>query len=100
MSEINSDVRDQKIEGEGDGKKESRKLMGATPRKKACRFCTDSEFTVDYKNLRILSLFMSEHGKLVPRRISGNCADHQRKLTTAAKRARNLALVGFTTLGF
>ncbi len=77
-----------------------RKLLGGgSARKKACRFCTDSEYIMDYKNYRLISTFVSEHGKLVPRRISGNCANHQRKLTTAVKRARNLALLGYTNSG-
>jgi small subunit ribosomal protein S18 len=78
----------------------SRKLLGGgVGRKKACRFCTDSEFIMDYKNFRLISTFVTEHGKLVPRRISGNCANHQRKLTIAVKRSRNLALLGFTNAG-
>ena len=68
-------------------------------RKKPCRFCADNEFIMDYKDVRMMQSFMTEHGKLVPRRISGSCATHQRKLTSAIKRARNLALVGYVTLG-
>lgn len=79
-------------------RKGGRKLMGGG-RRKACRFCVDAEFVVDYKNTRILQAFVTEHGKMVPRRVSGNCADHQRKMTTAIKQARNLALMGFTTMG-
>lgn len=68
-------------------------------RKKVCRFCADNEFILDYKDARLMQSFMSERGKIVPRRISGNCASHQRKLTLAVKRARQLALVGFETVG-
>lgn len=68
-------------------------------RKKVCRFCADNEIRLDYKDVRLMQSFLSERGKLVPRRISGNCAMHQRKLTTAVKRARHLALVGFISSG-
>lgn len=68
-------------------------------RKKVCRFCSDQEFIMDYKDVRMMQSFVTEHGKIVPRRISGNCAQHQRKLTTEVKRARNLALVGYVSMG-
>jgi small subunit ribosomal protein S18 len=54
---------------------------------------------MDYKDARMMQSFVTEHGKIVPRRISGNCAMHQRKLTSSIKRARNLALVGYVTMG-
>lgn len=80
--------------------REKRKFMSAnSTRKKNCRFCSDSEFVLDYKNVRVMQGFVSEHGKIVPRRISGNCAFHQRQLTTHIKRARTLALVGYTHAG-
>src|SRR5277367_7162005 len=68
-------------------------------RKKVCRFCADNEYILDYKDARMMQQFVMELGKIVPRRISGTCAFHQRKLTVAIKRARNLALVGFVTSG-
>lgn len=68
-------------------------------RKKVCRFCSDQDFVMDYKDSRMMQSFVTEHGKIVPRRISGNCAAHQRKLTGAVKRARNLALVGYVSMG-
>ena len=68
-------------------------------RKKPCRFCSDLDYVLDYKDIRMMQSFVTEHGKLVPRRISGNCALHQRALTTAVKRARNLALVGYVSSG-
>ncbi len=52
---------------------------------------------IDYKNPRILRFFITERGKIIPRRISGNCAKHQRQVTIAVKRARNIALLPFTT---
>ncbi len=64
-------------------------------RKKFCRFCTDSNIKIDYKNLAILNSFVTERGKIMPRRITGNCANHQRELTTAIKRARSIAIMPF-----
>ncbi|MDQ1285388.1 MAG: small subunit ribosomal protein [Thermodesulfobacteriota bacterium] len=66
------------------------------PRSKVCRFCADSGLRMDYKDPNLLRIFITERGKIVPRRISGNCAKHQRQLTTAIKRARNIALLPFT----
>jgi len=62
-------------------------------RRKVCRFCADSTLDIDYKDPKSLRLFVSETGKMIPRRISGNCARHQRPLSTAIKRARHLALL-------
>jgi len=64
-------------------------------RKKVCRFCADSSIKIDYKKPETLRYYLSERGKIVPRRISGNCAKHQREVTKAIKRARNLALLPF-----
>ncbi len=64
-------------------------------RRKGCRFCID-KIKIDYKDTRSLRYFVSERGKIVPRRISGNCSEHQRKVTEAIKRARNIALLPFT----
>lgn len=72
---------------------------GGFHRKKVCRFCADNEYVMDYKDVRMMQSFVTEHGKIVPRRISGNCAQHQRKLTSAIKRARNIALVGYVSMG-
>ena len=66
-------------------------------RRKVCRFCADKKLDIDYKNPRILKFFVTERGKIVPRRISGNCAKHQREITVAIKRARNIAILPFTT---
>ncbi|MBI5569509.1 MAG: 30S ribosomal protein S18 [Desulfomonile tiedjei] len=66
------------------------------PRTKVCRFCADSSLRMDYKEPNLLRAFITERGKIIPRRISGNCAKHQRELTTAIKRARNIALLPFT----
>jgi len=64
-------------------------------RRKICRFCADSGLAMDYKNPRTLRLFTTERGKIIPRRISGNCAKHQRELTRAVKRARTIALMPY-----
>jgi small subunit ribosomal protein S18 len=65
------------------------------PRKKICRFCTDKVVDIDYKDIKRLRNLITERGKIIPRRISGNCAGHQRQLGTAIKRARNIALMPF-----
>ncbi|MBK5094462.1 MAG: 30S ribosomal protein S18 [Deltaproteobacteria bacterium] len=65
-------------------------------RKKFCRFCAEKDLRIDYKNVYLLKHFISERGKIVPRRISGACATHQRKLTGEIKKARIVALVPFT----
>jgi len=64
-------------------------------RKKFCRFCTDSNIKIDYKSPSILGNFVTERGKIMPRRITGNCANHQRELTVAIKRARTIAIMPF-----
>lgn len=79
-----------------------RKPGGGAPRRrfgrrKVCRFCADSSLKIDYKKVDILKIFISERGKIVPRRISGTCAEHQRKVSEMIKRARNLALLPYTT---
>jgi len=66
-------------------------------RRKVCRFCADSSIVIDYKDPRMLRYYTTERGKITPRRISGTCAKHQRILTVAIKRARNIALLPFTT---
>lgn len=66
-------------------------------RRKVCKFCTDKVDYIDYKDVRLLAPFVPERAKILPRRISGVCAMHQRKLQTAIKRARQLALVPYLT---
>jgi small subunit ribosomal protein S18 len=65
------------------------------PRRKVCRFCADSTMIIDYKDSKLLKHFTSERGKIIPRRITGNCAKHQRELTEAIKRARQIALLPY-----
>jgi small subunit ribosomal protein S18 len=67
-------------------------------KKKICRFCTDRSLKIDYKNYRLLRSFITERGRIIPRRISGNCAKHQRELTREIKRARHVALLPFTAM--
>jgi small subunit ribosomal protein S18 len=66
-------------------------------RKKVCRFCVEKIDDINYKDTRMLMSFISERGKIVPRRISGVCAPHQRRLSESIKQARNIALVPFAT---
>ena len=66
------------------------------PRKKVCSFCVDKVELIDYKDAGKLRRYITERGKMLPRRISGNCAKHQRQVTVAIKRARNIALLPFT----
>jgi small subunit ribosomal protein S18 len=69
-----------------------------TPRKKFCRFCANKELPLDYKRPDILRDFVTERGKIIARRITGTCAKHQRRLTTEIKRARQMALLYYTTV--
>ena len=64
-------------------------------RRKVCRFCADKQVSIDYKDPRTLRYFISERGKIIPRRISGNCAQHQREITEASKRPRSIAPLPF-----
>ncbi len=68
-------------------------------RRRVCKYCNDKVQTIDYKDPQSLKYFVSERGKVVPRRMSGNCSRHQRQVTLAIKRARNIALLPFTTSG-
>jgi small subunit ribosomal protein S18 len=72
---------------------------GAAPRRKVCRFCAETTTLIDYKNPQLLKGFITDRGKMVPRRISGTCARHQRALSLALRRSRMLALVPFTVTG-
>lgn len=65
-------------------------------RKKVCNFCVDKVEHIDYKDINRLNKYITERGKILPRRINGNCAKHQRELTKAIKRARQIALLPYT----
>ena len=69
---------------------------GRRARKKVCGFCVDKVENIDYKDIARLRRYMSERGKILPRRVTGTCARHQRELTVAIKRARHLALLPYT----
>jgi small subunit ribosomal protein S18 len=64
-------------------------------RRKVCRFCADSSIAIEYKDQKLLRYFITERGKIIPRRITGTCSKHQRALTHAIKRARTIALLPF-----
>jgi small subunit ribosomal protein S18 len=66
-------------------------------KRKTCKFCEDNAIVIDYKEVKMLKMFITERGKIIPRRITGNCAKHQRQMTTALKRARNIALISFSS---
>src|SRR5690349_15292822 len=68
-------------------------------RRKVCRFCADKNVPIDYKDPQTLKYFITDRGKIIPRRISGNCAKHQREVGVAIKRARMIALMPFTVTG-
>jgi small subunit ribosomal protein S18 len=87
-------------EGEGrQGERPGGRRRPGGGRRKVCRFCADKTLAVDYKDVRTLQSFITEGGKIVPSRTSGNCAKHQRQLSVAIKRARVIALLPFSTLG-
>ena len=77
--------------------KDERRSKARRPRRRVCSFCVDKVEQIDYKEVDRLRRFLTERGKILPRRVSGCCAKHQRKLTQAIKRARIVALLPFTT---
>lgn len=79
----------------GKGKPFKRKSKTLS-RPRVCRFCADKKLFIDFKDAKMLTSFTTERGKIIPRRISGNCAKHQREVTLAIKRGRILALIPFT----
>jgi len=81
-----------KREGENNMKRE----RGRRPRKRVCSFCVDKVEAIDYKETHKLRKYVTERGKILPRRISGNCAKHQRQVTLAIKQARSIALLPYS----
>ena len=77
------------------GKPRKKRRRRIFHRRKVCRFCADSSLVIDYKNPKGLKYFITERGKIIPRRITGTCAKHQRSLTHAIKRARTIALLPY-----
>jgi small subunit ribosomal protein S18 len=99
-----SDSMDQRSGGPGRGGRGAKKdekgqggRRGGFRRRRVCKFCVEHIDHISYKDVRMLSGFVPERGKIQPRRISGTCATHQRKLQTAIKRARQLALIPYLT---
>ena len=70
--------------------------MAFMGRGRVCKFCEDRTLTIDYKNVKLIRKFVNEQGKIIPGRVTGTCSKHQRKLTGAIKRARNIALLSYT----
>ena len=77
-------------------KREYRPNRGNRRHRKVCSFCVDKVESIDYKDVAKLKRYMSERGKILPRRMTGTCAKHQRQLTEAIKRARHIALLPYT----
>ncbi len=84
--------------GNGGGDEGDEKRGRGFARKKVCRFCADKNAHVDYKDQATLKYFVTERGKIIPRRISGNCAKHQRAVAKAIKQSRGLALIPYLVL--
>ena len=82
-------------EKKGDKMDGSMKRRPMRRRKKVCVFCGDKNNTIDFKDVNKLKRYVSERGKILPRRITGNCAKHQRAITVAVKRARHLAIMPY-----
>src|SRR5438552_9755271 len=107
MADIETADSDDKGEGRGergrggprggkDGKGPRKRTFA---RRKVCRFCADTNVAIDYKDPQTLKYFITDRGKVIPRRISGNCALHQRKVSVAIKRSRMIALMPFAVTG-
>lgn len=77
--------------------KNGRRKLFAQQTRRFCRFCSDSKLKIDYKNEKLIHLFISERGKIINRKYTGACAKHQRDVTLAVKRARILGLVPYTS---
>ncbi len=97
MARMDDDI-DDKGEGRGKGGRGGGGGGGAN-RRKVCRFCAETTTLIDYKNPQLLRSFITDRGKMVPRRISGSCAKHQRAISVAVRRARMLALLPITVTG-
>ncbi|MCX8075073.1 MAG: 30S ribosomal protein S18 [Clostridia bacterium] len=84
-------MQDKKIKKGGKGDKAFRR-----PKKKVCSFCVDKVEEIDYKDVEKIRKYVSDKGKILPRRVTGACAKHQRKVTEAIQRARHIALLPYT----
>ena len=97
MARIEDDIDDKGGDDRGRGK--GGRGGGGAARRKVCRFCAETTTLIDYKNPQLLRSFITDRGKMVPRRISGSCAKHQRGISVAIRRARMLALLPITVTG-
>ena len=70
--------------------------MAFMGRGRVCKFCEDRTLTIDYKDVKLIRKFVNEQGKIIPGRVTGTCSRHQRHLTSAIKRARNIALLSYS----
>lgn len=70
--------------------------MAFMGRGRVCKFCEDRGLNIDYKNVKLIRKYVNDQGKIIPGRVTGTCSSHQRKLTGAIKRARNIALLSYT----
>ncbi|HEY2902516.1 MAG TPA: 30S ribosomal protein S18 [Polyangia bacterium] len=89
---------DREERGDRDGDRDAPKKR-SVGRRKQCKFCGDENLKIDYKDAGLLKYFITDRGKLVPRRISGNCAKHQREIAVSVNRARMIALMPFAVTG-
>lgn len=96
---MRGDVQETNAFGGDTGHGEGMGGRGSSARRRVCRFCTDTTTTVGYKDVHILKSFVTERGKIFPRRLSGTCSKHQRKVAEVIKQARMLALMPFTVTG-
>src|SRR5436309_10141066 len=98
-SDVGSEGRGGRGKSAADKKAQAAARKRGFARRKVCRFCADKNVAIDYKDPQTLKYFITDRGKIIPRRISGNCAKHQRKISTAVKRARMIALMPFAVTG-
>lgn len=96
---MDDDRRDRGERGDRDDKFNKRGGRFHRRRKKVCAFCTEKSEFIDYKDINKLRKYLTERGKIMPRRMSGTCAKHQRELSIAIKRARAIALLPYVTEG-
>ena len=89
--------RNRNYDGDDDGRNGGGRGGRRMHRRRICRFCIEKVDIIDFKDMRLLQNYIPERGKILPRRISGTCAMHQRKLQTAIKRARQIALIPYVT---
>jgi small subunit ribosomal protein S18 len=87
------------VGGDEDGRLGKTRGRSGPGRRKMCRFCADDQIQLDYKNPILLRSFVTDRGKLIPRRITGNCAKHQRELANEVRRARMLAMLPIAVTG-